>query len=287
MTAPDRRVLRTPVLCISLIFGTAGAVAAAGLSEECRPPSSFVKLIAADEIERKAAEQYAQVIERARERKALAPTTHPQVVRLRHILDRLLMASDGCNERARAWNWEINLIGSTSRDTWGLPGGKLAVSYGLLNELQLDDDELASAIAHLVAQSLLEQARERMGRLAVTRSAVAQGMEMLKGPGAASDPVATVAADVMSAQFSGEQTLRADRLALTIAARAGYDPAAAPRLLRKIAPAAAAAPSAPFGTPLHERRISAIEPLLQPAAAQYEQALKPIQRFAPPPKPKD
>jgi predicted Zn-dependent protease len=269
------------------MFGAAGAVAAAGLSDECRPPSSFVKLIAAEEVERKAAEQYAQVIERARERKALAPTTHSQVVRLRHILDRLLMASGGCNERASAWNWEINLIGSRSRDLWSLPGGKLAVSYGLLNELQLDDDELASAVAHLVAQSLLEQARERMGHLAVTRSAMAQGMDVLKGPGAASDPVATIAADVMGAQFSGEQALRADRLGLMIAARAGYDPAAAPRLLRKLNPAPAAAASAPFGKPLHERRISAIEALLTPAAALYEQALKPLQRFAPPPKPKD
>lgn len=286
MTALHRGLRGMRLVGVSLLLGTGSAMAAADLAEECRH-SSFMRAIPAEKIERQATEQYAQVIERAQAAKALAPATHPQVVRLRQILARLLAAAEGCNERAREWTWEIHLIGSASRDTWSMPGGKLVVFYGLLNELQLDDDELAAALAHLVAQSLLEQSRERAGHAVAARAATGRGMEALNWPNAASDPIASVAADFLSLQFREQQTLRADRIGLMIAARAGHDPAAALRLLRKLNPVAMAPASAPSERTLSNRRMSAMQELLAPATMLYEQAPKPVERFAPPPKPKD
>lgn len=262
---PLRRIRLT---CMGLLLGAGGAHAATSRAEDCRL-SAFVKATSAEQTDRAAAAQYTQWLERAREQKALAPPGHPQLVRLRHVLGRLVTAAEGCNERARDWNWEIHLIGSRSHDLRSLPGGKLVVFYGLLGELQVDDDELAFAVAQLMAQALLEQARERAGHSLLVREATAQGT-------------------LLGLQFTDQQVLRADRVGLSTAARAGYDPAAALRLLRKLRPTVAAPASAPaLGTPLMDRRPPAIEALLPAAAALYEAAPKPTQRFAPPARPND
>ena len=49
------------------------------------PPSSMSKLVSAEQIEKAATEQYSQLLAQAAQKKALAPESHPQVVRLRSI----------------------------------------------------------------------------------------------------------------------------------------------------------------------------------------------------------
>ena len=123
-------------------------------------------LVPADQIEQAAAQQYLQMEQKAAQQRALAPADNPQLVRLRAIADRIIPYSYEWNDRARQWKWEVNLFGSKQVNAFCMPGGKIAFFYGLLDQLQLSDDEVAMVMGHEIAHALREHARERMGKTA-------------------------------------------------------------------------------------------------------------------------
>jgi len=45
------------------------------------------------------------------------------------------------------WTWEVNVI-SADINAWCMPGGKIAVYSGLIEKLQISDDELAAVLGH-------------------------------------------------------------------------------------------------------------------------------------------
>src|SRR4029434_480848 len=98
--------------------------------------SRMRSLVPADELEAAATKEYAQLMEKARVQNALAPESHPQLQRLRAISKRLIAQSPKWNERARQWRWEVNLIGSKQVNAFCMPGGKIAVFTGILDQLQ-------------------------------------------------------------------------------------------------------------------------------------------------------
>ena len=67
----------------------------------------------------------------------------PQVRRLRAIAQRIIPYTVAWNPRARDWRWEVNLIGSNQINAFCMPGSKIAFYTGLLQTLQLSDDEVA------------------------------------------------------------------------------------------------------------------------------------------------
>jgi Zn-dependent protease with chaperone function len=130
--------------------------------------SVFTKLVPAETIERSAAQQYAQMLQQAANQNALAGRDHPQVKRLRAIANKTIPHALGWNPRAANWRWEVNLIGSQQINAFCMPGGKIAFYTGILDQLKLTDDEVATVMGHEVAHALREHARERMGKTAAT-----------------------------------------------------------------------------------------------------------------------
>src|SRR4051794_23274570 len=88
----------------SLAVLAIGASARAGVGGP--PPSIASGLVSAEQVERSAGQQYAQLISQAASKHALAPPEHPQVVRLRAIADRLIPHAYEWNPHARQWQWE-------------------------------------------------------------------------------------------------------------------------------------------------------------------------------------
>ncbi|MBI5259377.1 MAG: M48 family metallopeptidase [Burkholderiales bacterium] len=265
------------------VLAAAGPAAAqdADLLAECKR-SGFTKVVSAEQIEQAAGQQYRQMLQQASSQKALGPVEHPQVKRLRYIADRIVPFTLGCNERARSWRWEVNLIGSQDLNAFCMPGGKIAFYYGILARLQLDDDEVAMIMGHEVAHALLEHARERMGKTMATRGAIELGAALL-----GLNNVARTAADMggrlLTLQFSRSDESEADGLGLLLASKAGYNPRAGVTLWQKMLAANKGAPPQWLSThPSGQTRIADMQARMPRVEPLFERAAKPGQRFSPP-----
>ena len=248
--------------------------------------SALSMLAPAEEIESAAAQQYREMLNQAAQQRALAPADHPQVRRLRAIAQRLIPYSNEPNlhttPRARQWNWEVNLIGSSQINAFCMPGGKIAFYYGILEKLQLNDDEVAMVMGHEIAHALREHARERMGKTAATRGVIEIGSALL-GLGSGGRYLADMGGQLLTLRFSRDDEIEADKIGLDLSARAGYDPRAGISLWHKMASASRGAPPQWLSThPSGSSRIRDIEDTLPAVLPVYERAGRPAQRFGPP-----
>jgi len=243
-------------------------------------------LVPAEEVEAAAAQEYSKMLAQARQQNALAPANHPQVVRLRAIADRLIPFSTSPNlkatSRASRWKWEINLIGSQQVNAFCMPGGKIAVFYGLLDKLQASDEEVAMVMGHEIAHALREHARERMGKSAATTGLIELGAALF-GLGSGGRYLANLGGQLLTMRFGRDDELEADKVGLELAARAGYDPAAGITLWQKMGQSSGGAPPEWLSThPAGETRIRDIRNTLPAVEGLYARAPKPPRRFGPP-----
>jgi len=265
-----------------LLLAGAAAPAAAAIPE-CKR-SSFTKAVSADQVEQGAGQQYRSMMQQASSKRALAPMEHPQLQRLRYIAERIIPFTPECNERARQWKWEVNLIGSQDLNAFCMPGGKIAFFYGILAKLQLNDDEVATIMGHEAAHALLEHAREQMGKNFVTQNGLRLGAAIL-GLGSVGDLAAQVGANVLSLKFSRNDESEADALGLIMSARAGYDPRAGVTLWQKMMAANGGKGGPGFLSthPTNADRIQDIEGRMARVMPMYEAAQKPGRKFEPAP----
>jgi Zn-dependent protease with chaperone function len=248
---------------------------------ECKR-SGFTKVVSAAQLEQAANQQYRQMLQQASSQKGLGPPDHPQVVRLRAIASRIEPYTAECNDAARNWKWEVNLLGSQELNAFCMPGGKIAFYYGILSKLQLDDDEVAAIMGHEISHALLEHARERMGKTAATRGALELGAALF-GLGNAGRMLGDLGGQLLTLRFSRDDESEADALGLILAAKAGYNPRAGVTLWQKMLSANKGAPPQWLSThPSGESRIREIQARLPQVEPVYAAAQKPPQRFAPP-----
>ena len=249
---------------------------------ECKR-SGFTKAVPAGQVEDSATQQYRQMLQQYSGKRALAPMDHPQLKRLRYMADRMIPFAPQCNERARDWKWEVNLIGSPEVNAFCMPGGKIAFYWGILARLQLSDDEVAMIMGHEMAHALREHARERMGKSMATRGAVELGAALL-GLGNTGRLAAGLGEQMLSLTFSRDDESEADLVGMELAARAGYDPAAGVTLWQKMAAVSKGAPPQWLSThPSGPTRIKDIEANLAKVEGLYARAPRPERAFGPPP----
>lgn len=239
--------------------------------------SAFTKLVPAEEVERSASKQYLQLLSQADEKRALAPKDNAQLLRLRAIAQKIIPFALDWNPRARSWQWEVNLIGSSQINAFCMPGGKIVFYTGILEKLQLSDDEVAMVMGHEIAHALREHARERMGKSAATH-----GIARLAGALASSyfgidsritDGIASGGANLLTLEFSRDDESEADLVGMELAARAGYNPRAGVTLWQKMGAANKNAPPQWLSThPAGTRRIADIEANLPKVMPLFERA---------------
>ena len=219
-----------------LLAAGAGAVVAAtpALAQvDVGAPSKLRNLVPAEEIETAAAQQYTQLVSDARAKGALAPQGNPQLQRLRTIATRLVPQTAQWNDRSRQWRWEVNLLGSKQINAFCMPGGKIAFYTGILDQLQLTDDEAAMIMGHEMAHALREHARSRIAKSQGTGTILSLGAQLL-GLGQLGDVAASLGTQLLTLRFSREDETDADLVGLELAARGGYNPQASVSLWEKM-----------------------------------------------------
>ncbi|MBL8341760.1 MAG: M48 family metallopeptidase [Rubrivivax sp.] len=277
----SRRRFLTSLLGAGAAAATAALPdAAAAADPECRR-SRAAGIVPADQVEGMARQQYLQLMRDAQGKGALAPGDDAQLQRLRYIAQRIIPFAPACNERAREWRWEVQLLRSNQLNAFCMPGGKIAFFSGILSRLKLGDDEVAVIMGHEVAHALLEHARERMAKSTGTAVGL-RALSALFGLGNVGDLAAQYSAQLLTLKFGRDDESEADALGLLLSARAGYDPRAGVSLWQKMGAASGGkAPPAWLSThPAGPERIKDIEGRLPRTLPEFQRAARPERRFA-------
>ncbi|GAB1579759.1 M48 family metallopeptidase [Bordetella petrii] len=257
----------------------AGAVALAGCSSVQTTQSGAIgiertqymsSMVPEQELEQEAGQQYADIIQKARAQGAL-DRDPKQVARVKAISQRLIAQAGTFRPDAANWQWEVHVLSLNEVNAWCMPGGKIAVYTGLLNQIKPTDAELAAVLGHEIAHALREHARERVSQQMVTNL----GLSVLSIATGVSADLGSKLTDVMfTLPNSRTHETEADLMGVELAARAGYDPRAAVTLWQKMGAADSGnAPPEFLSThPSAASRISELQAASQRVMPLYEQA---------------
>ena len=257
-----------------LLAAGAGAAGSAMAQVDVGSSSSLRKLVPAETLENSARQQYAKVLAEARAQNALASDGHPQLQRLHTIAQKLIPHTTPWNQRARDWKWQVNLIGSKQINAWCMPGGKIAFYTGILDQLRLNDDEVAMIMGHEMAHALREHARERLAKTQATGIGLSIASQLL-GLGSLGDVAASLGTQLLTLKYSRDDETESDLVGLEIAARGGYRPEASVTLWQKMQAASGnGGPSFLSTHPSGNNRIEELQVNLPKVQHLYEQALR-------------
>ena len=161
--------------------------------------------------------------------------------RVDRITARLVAQAIKYRPETESWNWQVAVIDDPKTiNAWCMAGGKMAIYSGIITQLNLTDDEIAQVMGHEIAHALAKHTAERMSTAMASEAALQIGAMLLGTPSATSQMAlqAAAAATTVGVQLpnSRQQESEADRIGIELAAKAGYDPHAAPQALGKDAP---------------------------------------------------
>ncbi len=272
---PSRRVFLNRLGGAGLGF-TALLASHAHAQVDVGQASGIRKLIPAETLEASARQQYRQTLGEAESKGALAPDDYPQLKRLRAIAAKLIPFTAQWNPDSRKWKWEVNLIGSKQINAWCMPGGKIAFYTGILDQLQLNDDEVAMIMGHEMAHALREHSRERLAKSRATGMGLSVASQLL-GLGQLGDVAANLGTQLLTLKYGRDDETEADLVGLEIAARGGFKPEASVQLWKKMLAATGAGKGRlPFVSthPSGNNRIQELEANLPKVAHLYAQAIQ-------------
>ena len=187
-------------------------------------------MVSADAVNQSADKAYHDVLGQAQKQNALDrdPAT---VERVKRIASRLIPATGALRPDAPGWKWEMHVLSSKEVNAWCMPGGKIAVYTGLIDQIKPTDDELAAVMGHEIGHALREHGREQASQQMLEQL----GVGLLGALTGVNTQLAQTIADVtISLPHSRAQETEADRIGVELAARAGYDPHAAVTLWQKM-----------------------------------------------------
>ena len=189
--------------------------------------------VSASEVDRLSAISYNDQNQKAKEKNILI-TSGPAYDRLKTISTRLIAQTGVFRDDTQQWNWQLVLINAPILNATCAPGGKITFYTGLIEQLNLTDDEIAAIMGHEIAHALREHGRERLSQ-AMAQSAVANIAMAVAGPYGSAVSAANQAAQyVLVLPNSRQNESEADAIGLELAARAGYNPKAAISVWQKM-----------------------------------------------------
>ncbi|OZI59980.1 M48 family metallopeptidase [Bordetella genomosp. 11] len=265
-------VLSAGVLAVSVLAGCASVHTTQGGAVGVERTQYMSSLVSSQDLQQEADQQYATILTQAKA-KNLLDVDPRQVARVRAIAQRLIAQVGVFRPDATSWAWEVHVLSTQEINAWCMPGGKIAVYTGLLVQIQPTDDELAAVMGHEISHALREHARERVSQQMATSVGLSV-LSVVTGSTAVSDLGGKLSDVMFTLPNSRTHEAEADRMGVELAARAGYDPAAAVSLWRKMAQASQGKeqPEILSTHPSAESRIADLQAAAQQVMPLYQQA---------------
>jgi predicted Zn-dependent protease len=133
------------------------------------------------------------------------------------------------------WEWSVVVIDDPEMvNAWCMAGGRMAIYTGLIKQLDPTDDELAQVMAHEISHALAKHTAEKMSMQMATAVGVAVVGIASDNTGVALSGAALTAMLAVNLPNSRAAEKEADRMGIELAAKAGFDPAAAATLWNKM-----------------------------------------------------
>jgi predicted Zn-dependent protease len=231
-------------------------------------------------------EAYAQVLAPIQKRGKLNDDSVMKA-RVNKITARLVAQAIKYRPETESWDWQVAVIDDPKTlNAWCMAGGKMAIYSGIITQLNLTDDEIAQVMGHEISHALAKHTAERMSTAMASQAALQIGAILLGTPTATSQMAlqAAAAATTVGVQLpnSRQQESEADRIGIELAAKAGYDPHAAPRLWEKMLQANSSKGQSDFLSthPQSEKRQQALAALVPQMMPYYDdKSPRPEYRF--------
>lgn len=234
-------------------------------------------MISAAQIDRISASSFEQQA-KAAQKKNILITSGPQYERLKTIANRLIPQTAVFRDDTHAWNWGLQLIDSPMVNATCAPGGRITFYSGIINKLNLTDDEIAAIMGHEIAHAVREHGRERVSQ-ALAQNVFSNVALATAGPGSAKsiDAANQIMQYVLVLPNSRQNEIEADAIGLEIAARGGYDPRAAITLWEKMSKESKGKNPPEFLSthPSNQNRIKELSALMPRVMPLYEAAKRP------------
>ena len=180
-------------------------------------------MASSEEVNRLSAASYNEQNQKAKEKNILV-TSGPTYNRLKTVANKLIPQTEAFRDDTKQWDWRLTLIDAPILNASCAPGGKITFYTGIVDQLNLNDDEIAAIMGHEIAHALREHGRERVSQAMAQNVAVNIAMAAAGSYGGAVSAANQVAHYVFVLPNSRENESEADAIGLELAARAGYNP---------------------------------------------------------------
>jgi predicted Zn-dependent protease len=259
----------TPIL-LMLALGACQSTTSGGAVGAQR---SQLMLISSEQLEQTATQSYAKMKKDAAAKGTLNQD-RAMLLRVQAIARRLEPQTAVFRADAPAWKWEVNVLSSKELNAFCMPGGKIMFYSGLINQLQLSDDEIAIVMGHEITHALREHSREQVSQAIAAQAAIDLGSALLGLGSVSSDVAGSVYQALIATKFSRTDESEADTIGLELTARSGYDPRAGVSLWKKMMQANSGGRPPEFMSthPAEQNRVEHIESLLPTVIPLYEKA---------------
>lgn len=265
-----KRMLVAVLAALSLLVTGCQSSTESGATKTTRKQ---LLLVPSEAVNQQSAQAYRQTLVKAQRARRL-DTTSPDAKRVLAIAQRLANQVSVFRPDATSWKWEVNTIRSDEVNAFCMPGGKIAVFTGIIQKLNLTDDELAAVIGHEISHALREHSREKVSQQllqqgAITLVGIATGSQIQQGM------AALISQYLFALPYSRTMETESDIMGLELMARAGFNPEAAPNVWRKMAKVQKGAPPQFLSThPSDQNRIANLEKALPTVKPLYEAAIQ-------------
>ena len=191
-----------------------------------------------ESINQEAAQSYAKVKTQAHQQNAI-DTSSTTAKRVHAIFHKMKSYAEQENETGVPFHWEITVLRSDELNAWAMPGGKMAFYTGLVERLDLSNDEIAVVMGHEMAHALKEHGKsDRTFSTISGIVGVIADAAVTASTGVNTEGLLSTGVDLIATKpFSRSQENEADEVGLMLMAKSGYNPSAAPNVWIKMSKA--------------------------------------------------